>query len=698
MSPAAAAGLGAGVGSAAAMLQEQPQLVPAADIAVAPLALPVATTAAPAPAAPTTVAALHASTAVPAVPSIISSTSKTVSVVTSIRRPGAPLPPGSSSQPPDGSTTLSGSLDFGAAALHQPGGCTPLPVAQAETKMQQEGRRLEPDAEEKQQPEDQQVLDDEHNKCLPGAEPQSVTASGSEGSDAAGSAGHSSDAHEALVDVDLPALPEAPASTSRSFDSSSPLSSTGTSANGSAASDEMPARPAAAAAAAQAEQPAASVVASADAAARGSEQSEGAAEQSVDSYSADSDFEGSHVEISYGDQYGSLPSSRRHSSAASQQPGLAAAAAAASSGSEPASHTQQAGEQAASGEAVLAAAASPSPPPSETRAGLTGSSPRPSISHSQPEQTPRQQLQRPRSPLHAMDDRYPGSRPTSAGELLASGSSLQRLGSGGSRPLSPASQPSSRRATGDGSCSRPGSPAGAGPAAARLTSAAEAAGRVSQQEASEQLSSASSPRESSSASDSPYALLRFGTEPEEGAAGNAEAAPGAPGSPDIDAPAEAAGSPPGTPVLLSPADADAASCPGSARVEDATVVQTGGLHSILAMQHTAGPACSTQQGWACPIPAACGILTASAELKLAPLCLASLQRSTCAGILGRCWSIFGSSGPRRLPRGRRSRWVRGTALPPQPPPRLACLHCPQTRRGGCVACFLRTHLLPFVQV
>ena len=187
--------------------------------------------------------------------------------------------------------------------------------------------------------------------------------------------------------------------------------------------------------------------------------------------------------------------------------------------------------------------------------------------------------QRPRSPHPAaLDDRYPGSPPASGGSPSPQ---LPVPGATYSRPHSPASRGDSPRASDDGAVTYPGS-------AAACNSAAAAAAVDDSLELSalkqEDTVVVHSPTRSSSGSGgsgdgqagSPYSLVQFGTEPADVVAAEYEvtaaaaAAAVAAAGPALGG----VGSPPGTPVVASPGD-DHGSCPGSARVEDDTVVQTG---------------------------------------------------------------------------------------------------------------------------
>ncbi|KAL4425047.1 hypothetical protein ABPG77_001825 [Micractinium sp. CCAP 211/92] len=206
-----------------------------------------------------------------------------------------------------------------------------------------------------------------------------------------------------------------------------------------------------------------------------------------------------------------------------------------------------------------------------------------------PLQSPRQQqaqlhpsLVQPRSPMHAADDRYPGSPPASpvphhptvhspSGRPLSPaslGQVSQRPSLDGGHSMRPSTDGSvaSRRRTADSASipSRPGSPAG---------QHSESVGRSFESPsvtASSSLSACSS-------------SVHSGDSPQQGSAGAAAAAAAAePAGPQAAATAAAAGldgeaedgSPPGTPLVLSPTAGDAETCPGSAHVQDSTVVQT----------------------------------------------------------------------------------------------------------------------------
>jgi hypothetical protein len=306
-------------------------------------------------------------------------------------------------------------------------------------------------------------------------------------------------------------------------------------------------------------------------------------------YSTDSDFD-SQVEI----EFGELESAEQHHSLqAPAQPASEPLPAAAALGVDR--------QAAAAGAVLVSPQALPAPPP--------------------------QQAQRPRSPLHALEDRYPGSPPASPGRPPRDTAAVRQdlESSSSSRPVTPLSQPGSRRETGDGG-SRPGSPA-VGLAATpggQLVVAAEAGLPVLEAGGSRTASSPCSSQDTSgatsahsdngsgsgSAQDSPYALHRFSTDPgDEHGRNAAEAATDADGSLEAAAAAMASnqaaqtgvhpdrprsggpgaaaglgavdGSPLGTPETFRAPDPDAASCPGSARVEDSTVVQTGASASSI---------------------------------------------------------------------------------------------------------------------
>ena len=201
---------------------------------------------------------------------------------------------------------------------------------------------------------------------------------------------------------------------------------------------------------------------------------------------------------------------------------------------------------------AVAGGGQPASPPVVVLAPASAGSP-PGSASSQP---------RPRSPHHAaLDDRYPNSPPStacSAGLELHRPAAAAGLASG-SRPLSPVSQGSSR----------PGSPRGAGPEAAAADSPllAESTVVVHSPRSSSSSSSGSSTRDLLRVPGNPYALLQF-------AAGGVtdEVGPCDPMAATEVAPAQ---SPPGTPPPAAPLGDDAISCPGSARVDDDTVVQSG---------------------------------------------------------------------------------------------------------------------------
>lgn len=263
---------------------------------------------------------------------------------------------------------------------------------------------------------------------------------------------------------------------------------------------------------------------------------------SSDAYSSDFDSDFEDAEISYGVlDSGSTPA-----------PPAVPAAAGPSAAAE-----QQAPPAAVAMETATADSSRPSSPRVlQPAPWQVGSGSPPGSAGAQP---------RPRSPHHAaLDDRYPGSPPASGGSPALQ---LPMPGTTYSRPHSPVSLGASPRASGDGGVtSRPTSPC-----SAALGAAAEAGQPALQQEDTvvvhSPAGSSSSGGNSAGQAGSPYSLVQFGTEPASVAAAQEGAAAAA-------AAAAVVGSPPGTPVLASPGE-DYGSCPGSARVDDDTVVQTG---------------------------------------------------------------------------------------------------------------------------
>lgn len=388
----------------------------------------------------------------------------------------------------------------------------------------------------------------------------------------------------------------------------------------------------------------------------GQEAEQAAASQADDSpmgsttdpaYSTDSDFD-SQVEI----EFGELESAEQHHSLqAPAQPASEPLPAAAALGVDR--------QSAAAGAALVIPRALPAPPP--------------------------QQAQRPCSPLHALDDRYPGSPPASPGRPPRDTAAVrQGLDPGSSsRPVTPLSQPGSRRESGE---SRPGSPAVALAATpgGQLVVAAEAELPVLEAGGSRTASSPCSSHDTSgatsahrdsgsgsgSAQDSPYVLHRFSTDPgdEQGlnaaeaatdADGSLEAAAAAmasnqaaqtgvhPDSPRSGGPAAAAGlgavdgSPLGTPETVPAPDPDAASCPGSTRVEDSTVVQTG----ASAMSIPSNTACtSTLDASGVPKRAGCSPCCFAAPC---PRGCASLMRHVCVAHAPSCCRGAGAQLPGR---------------------------------------------------
>ena len=326
--------------------------------------------------------------------------------------------------------------------------------------------------------------------------------------------------------------------------------------------------------------------------------------------------------------------------------------------------------------------------------------PQPQQASALPAQSPRQQQQqqvlpRPRSPLHAADDRYPSSPPASPG-------GLQRTVSAGSRPASPAgaflySPASSRRASlaeEASAASRPASP----PVAAlhRSSEQREAHPEGSFVTVVERSLSAGSNSSSGGGGGaegllrdggaaSPYAMLRFGTDAEaEGCSDAAAAAAAAAAAEALLSPRSpaatmaAASSPPGTPLVVSPGDDDASTCPGSAHVEDDTVVQSGEfvcslrLCRLLVMQRVvdvlgsmrlqacaAAPSCPSPPKPPVACPRFCFALQGLADPH--PACPMGLCcRGACACLLGRGDGLLLAGACRGLCRGpgAAARWVR----------------------------------------
>ena len=280
---------------------------------------------------------------------------------------------------------------------------------------------------------------------------------------------------------------------------------------------------------------------------------------SSEAYSSDFDSDFEDAEISYGDLgAGSSPA-----------PAVVDAAAAAAGGW----HTAQPAPAAALGSSAVETDSRPSSPrmvqPPLWQASR-GSPPGSAGSQ-----------QRPRSPHPAaLDDRYPGSPPASGGSPSLQ---LPVPGATYSRPHSPTSRGGSPRASDDGAVTArptyPGSAAACSPADAADADADAAAGDslelpALQHEDTVVVHSPSRSSGSNGSSDgqagSPYSLVQFGTEPADAVAAEDEVAAVAPAVPALGG----VRSPPGTPVVASPGD-DHGSCPGSARVEDDTVVQTG---------------------------------------------------------------------------------------------------------------------------
>ncbi|KAI7842423.1 hypothetical protein COHA_004062 [Chlorella ohadii] len=490
-------------------------------------------------------AAASPDAAAAAAPSRASVASRSVSAVTSMRRPGAPEPPSSSSQL-DGSSCPPSRIPDAAAATGWAAVAAPVALAA--------------------QPEEPQAAADD----------RSLGSSSWDGSSAAGSelpAALSFSQLQAVGVVDatvmLPTagaehVAAAAAGTVDERRCDSPCSSVSprSDALDPAGNAAPPACPA------EASPLAAGAGASAVAAVPAGPQRSSAPSSQAYSSDFDSDFE--DAEISYGDLGASrspAPLAAAATTAASMGAGAAEpmppAAAAAEDGSRPSSPH------------LL--------PPAMWQAG--GGSP-PGSAGSQ---------QRPRSPHHAaLDDRYPGSHPGSPPSSAGSPAlQLPVPGATYSRPLSPASRGGSPRASGDGGVtSRPTSPGSAAAAArtaqqAQQAAAAAVADALAMPQELEQedtvivyspAGSSSSGKSSGShggQAGSPYSLVQFGIESASVAAAEeaALAAATGPGAAAGAPPAAAVGSPPGTPVVASPGE-DYGSCPGSARVDDDTVVQT----------------------------------------------------------------------------------------------------------------------------
>ncbi len=478
-----------------------------------------------------------------AAPSGASVDSRSVSAVTSMRRPGAPEPPSSSSQL-DGSSCAPSRIRDAAAPAGLVAAAAPAAMA---------AQLEEPQA---------------------AADGQSLSSSSCDGSSAAGS-----ELPEALSFSQLQAVGV--------VDTAAVLPTAGAAHVAAAAEGTVDERcdspcssvsprsgaPPTAGHAMPSYQATASPVVSAPAAAAAGPQYSSAPSSQAYSSDFDSDFE--DAEISYGDlggtsspaTWGPVATAAAISISATPQPMPAAALAVA-----PAVDAAAAAEDGSwpSSPLVLPLAmwqAGGGSPPSS--AGLQ---------------------QRPRSPHHAaLDDRYPGSHPGSPPSSAGSPAlQLPVPGATYGRSLSPASRGGSPRASGDGGLtSRPTSP-GSAAAAARTAQQAQqaqhaAAAPVAEAPTLEQEDTVivHSPADSNSSKSShggqagsPYSLLQFETEPASVAAAD-EAAAAARYAAAAGAPPAAVGSPPGTPVVASPGE-DYGSCPGSARVDDDTVVQTGG--------------------------------------------------------------------------------------------------------------------------
>jgi hypothetical protein len=472
------------------------------------------------------------------------------SAASSGRRPRVPEPPSSPSLP-DSSTPLSGGLE-----LALPGPQRDAAAEAAETVCSMPAAAVEAEEEVWSESVSSNSSKGELPAALSFGQLEAVAAAGA----AADLRQASTDVPAAAGAADEELKLSAPSSSSRGASSSRLCSSSSSAASPAAqqaAYAAMPAPPAAGAVAQAVQQQGQQ---------QGSglrpinQQQEQQGQQGSEAYSSDFD---SDVEVSYGEQYGS-------SSPSSPRPGAATATGLAPRQQQlvTAGLLEAGAVQPGAAAAALASLQSP---------------------RQQPALPP--QMQRPRRPLHATDDRYPGSPPASPG---------MQPPAAASRPLSPASLAGSRRASGEGgagsSSSSPGSPA-----AVHLQQPAGAITADAEPEAVQQEDTmvVCSPSGSGAgegpgeglvlrAADSPYAMLQFGTEPEEeagsaaastiAAAAATELAGGSSGSPVGAAAADtegAAGSPPATPVLV-PLGGEHGSCPGSARVEDGTVVQTGG--------------------------------------------------------------------------------------------------------------------------
>ena len=511
-----------------------------------------------------------------AIPGGASASSRSISAVTSTRRPAAPEPPSSSSPAGGSSVAPSGSRDAGAGvaagAASAAAGAAAVVAAAPSVQLQEAPQQGEAEAgaESSSSWAGSRGLSSQLPGALSFSQLEAVAVT-----DAAAGVLQEAGALQAEAeagDADEQYGPNQAAAASRSRGApSSPAAAAAVDvrqqcspAGGLEAGSSMPS---AASPTAAATEPAAS--AGREAGGPFSETGpHAAAEASSEAYSEaySSDFDSDDVEISYGD-LGATCSLGQPGPAAAAAPSWQAAAAA--PGAAPGAPL------AAAATAVAAAGAESSSRPTSPR--VVPSVPWQAVG-SPPGSAGSQQ--RPKSPHHAaLDDRYPGNPPASAGSA-----GLQRPVPGGtststSTPRSPASRASSPLSSSDGGAgSRPVSPG----------SAARAHGPEAEPSALQQKdtvvvhspdgSSAGSGREGGGVeAGSPYSLLPIGTNPADAAAGEGGAEAGA-AAVEAASPA-GVGSPPGTPAAASPAD-DCGSCPGSARVEDDTVVQTGKARGV----------------------------------------------------------------------------------------------------------------------